>query len=62
MALINNYGTPKMRLKAALYIIYHHSIHNRFTQAKDLLLKTHIGDVIHMQDIGSQIIYNRTVA
>jgi len=62
MALINDYGTSRMRLRAAMYVAYHHSIHNRFALAKDLLLKTHIGEIIHAQDIGSQIIYNRTVA
>ena len=62
MTLVNHHGTPKMRLRAALYLVYHHSIHNRFAEAKDLLLKTHIGDVIGLQDVGSQIIYNRTLA
>lgn len=27
---VNKNGTPKMKLRAALYLIYHHSIHNRF--------------------------------
>ncbi len=33
--LINNNGTSRMRVRAALYIVYHHSIHNRYHQAKD---------------------------
>lgn len=51
--IINNHGTAKMKLRAALYQIYHLSIHKRFHEARDLLLKTHIVDVIHLQDIGS---------
>lgn len=50
-----------MKLRAALYQIYHLSIHKKFYPARDLLLKTHIGDIIHLQDIASQILYNRAV-
>jgi translation initiation factor 3 subunit C len=59
--LINQFGTLKMKMRATLYLIYFHSIHNRFTDAKDLLLKSHIGDVVYLQDIGIQILYNRAV-
>jgi translation initiation factor 3 subunit C len=59
--LINQHGTARMRIRSALYIVYHHSIHNRFKVAKDLLLKTHIADIISLQDIGTQIIYNRAI-
>ena len=59
--LINNSGTSKMKLRAALYQIYHHSIHKRFHEARELLLKTHISDIIHLQDIGCQILYNRAI-
>ena len=53
VVLINNNGTFKMKMRASLYLVYHHSIHNRFAEAKDLLLKSHIGDIIYLQDIGS---------
>jgi translation initiation factor 3 subunit C len=59
--LVSNYGTAKMKLRATLYQIYHYSIHKKYYEAKDLLLKTHIVDVIHLQDIGSQILYNRAI-
>lgn len=44
--IVNKYGTPRMRLKSTLYQVYHHSIHNRFNEAKDLLMKSHIGENI----------------
>jgi translation initiation factor 3 subunit C len=46
--LINQSGTLKMKMRATLYMIYYHSIHNRFTEAKDLLLKSHIADIIYL--------------
>ena len=48
VTLINNNGTAKMRMRASLYQVYHHSIHNRYHQARDLLLKTHIAEGIHL--------------
>mmetsp|Transcript_15165 Transcript_15165/g.14758 ORF Transcript_15165/g.14758 Transcript_15165/m.14758 type:complete len:91 (-) Transcript_15165:846-1118(-) len=48
-----------MRLRAYLYQAYHHALHNRFSQAKELLLKTHITEIIHIQEIPVQILYNR---
>lgn len=42
-------------------MVYHHSIHNRYHEAKDLLLRTHVSDIVHTQDIGTQIIYNRAI-
>lgn len=48
-------------IKAILLQVYHHAIHNRYTQAKDLLLKTHMATVIVKQQIGNQICFNRAV-
>jgi hypothetical protein len=51
--LINSHGTSKMKVKAALCQTYHHGLHRRFNEGRDLLLKTHVGESIHLQDIGS---------
>lgn len=48
MRLINQNGTLKMKMRATMYMIYFHSIHNRFYEAKDLLLKSHISDIIYL--------------
>lgn len=42
--------------------VYHHSLHDRYHQAKDLLLVTHIQDVVQQMDVTTQILYNRALA
>lgn len=41
--------------------VYHHAIHNRYNEAKDLMLKSHIASTIAKQQISNQISYNRAV-
>ena len=48
-----------MKLKAVLYQIYHLAIHNRFDESKDLLMKTHMSQMIANQPVELQILYNR---
>ena len=59
--VVNTYGSSKMKVKAALQQAFHLGLHRRFYEGRDLLLKTHVGESIHLQDIGSQILYNRAV-
>ncbi|MFS8160331.1 MAG: hypothetical protein ACMG6E_09025, partial [Candidatus Roizmanbacteria bacterium] len=59
--IVNRFGTYKMKIKAALFQTYHHALHNRFNQAKELLQKTHISEIVHLQDITTQILYNRAI-
>ena len=61
VSLINQKGTSKMKVRAALCQVYHHGLHRRFYEGRELLLKTHVGESIHLQDIGSQILYNRAI-
>lgn len=42
-----------MKVRAALCQAYHHGLHCRFQEGRELLLKTHVGESIHLQDIGS---------
>jgi hypothetical protein len=35
--VVNRYGTSRMKVRATLYLVYHHSLHNRFSLAKELL-------------------------
>jgi len=46
--VINQYGSSKMKVKAALQQAYHHGLHRRFFEGRDLLLKTHVGESIHL--------------
>ena len=50
-----------MRVRATLYQAYHHGVHNRINQAKDLLQKTHMSQVIGVQHVDNQILYNRAL-
>lgn len=60
--LVQRVGQPKMRVKATLLQVYHLALHNNVVEAKDLLQKTHIGQIISMQVVDHQILYNRALA
>mmetsp|Transcript_6547 Transcript_6547/g.9222 ORF Transcript_6547/g.9222 Transcript_6547/m.9222 type:complete len:917 (-) Transcript_6547:64-2814(-) len=47
---------------ARLCHVYYYCIHNRFHEARNLLLMSHLQDVIHDADIHCRILYNRTLA
>lgn len=51
-----------MRVKATLLQVYHLALHNKVFMAKDLIKKTHIGDIISLQHVDNQILYNRALA
>ena len=61
--LVQSVGQPKMRVKATLLQVYHLALHNKVIQAKDLIKKTHIGEIVHQsQNVDNQILYNRALA
>lgn len=49
----------RMKLKAILLQCYHHAIHNRYSAARDLLMKSRISKMISGQPIAHQVHYNR---
>jgi len=49
------------RIRATLYQIYHHAIHNRFYTARDLMSTSQISEKINKQEEDIQIMYNRTI-
>lgn len=51
----------KTKAKAILCQIYHHSIHNRYTLARDYLLMTRIQSLVSTSDVHLQIFYNRVL-
>jgi|LakMenEpi03Aug12_release.lakeMendotaPanAssembly.Ray.scaffolds.fasta_scaffold198636_3 translation initiation factor 3 subunit C len=51
-----------MKMRAVLYQMYHHALHNRLDEAKDLLMKTHMSQLITSQHVELQILYNRAYA
>jgi translation initiation factor 3 subunit C len=46
--IVNNQSSSKMKVRAALMQAYHHGLHRRFYEGKELLLKTHVGESIHL--------------
>jgi len=58
---IVKYSPPRMRVKATLNQIYHHALHNRVREARDLLMKTHMATLISSQPVENQILYNRSI-
>lgn len=53
--------TDRIRTCAILCHIYHHALHSRWFQARDLMLMSHLQDNIHHADPPVQILYNRTM-
>ncbi len=42
---------PRIRTRAMLCHIYHHSIHDRWYQARDLMLMSHLQEAIQFADV-----------
>merc|ERR1712241_1183379 len=53
--------TDRLRTRAILSHIYHHSIHDNWYDARDLMLMSHLQDKISHSDPLTQILYNRTM-
>lgn len=61
MQLVVEHCSQRLKIKAIMLQVYHHAIHNRYYEAKDLMLKTHVAKSIFKQQISNQICYNRAV-
>ena len=59
--IYTNDETQRIRTQAILYNIYNLALHDKWFQARDLMLMSHLQESIHNADIGTQIIYNRTM-
>jgi len=58
---IYTHGSERSRTRTLLCQVYQHSLHGRYATARDLLLMSHLGDVVHGMDISTQILYNRAL-
>lgn len=59
--IYTNDSTDRLRTKAMLCHIYHHALHDRWFDARDLMLMSHLQESIDNSDIPLQILYNRTM-
>lgn len=55
-------GENMEKMRALLCHVYHLSLHNHYTEARDLLLMSHVQDSINDADIRTRILFNRTSA
>uniref|UniRef100_H2Z1Q7 Eukaryotic translation initiation factor 3 subunit C n=1 Tax=Ciona savignyi TaxID=51511 RepID=H2Z1Q7_CIOSA len=54
-------SSDRIRTRAILHHIYHHSLHDRWYEARDLMLMSHLQESINYSDVPTQIAYNRTM-
>uniref|UniRef100_A0AC35TVG1 Eukaryotic translation initiation factor 3 subunit C n=1 Tax=Rhabditophanes sp. KR3021 TaxID=114890 RepID=A0AC35TVG1_9BILA len=54
-------SAKRERQRAMLCQIYHHALHDRWQKAKDLLLMSHLPNLVDHSDPSTQILYNRTI-
>mmetsp|Transcript_52252 Transcript_52252/g.53233 ORF Transcript_52252/g.53233 Transcript_52252/m.53233 type:complete len:726 (-) Transcript_52252:47-2224(-) len=54
------HGTDQAKKRSTICHVYHHALHDRFIEARDLLLMSHIQEVIYdVDDITTMIMFNR---
>jgi translation initiation factor 3 subunit C len=58
---IFKHGDDRSRTRALLCSVYHHALHDRYYRARDMLLMSHIQDVIDKVDTKTMILYNRAL-
>ena len=46
---------PRIRTRAILCHIYHHALHNRWYQARDLMMMSHLQESINLADVVTQV-------
>jgi len=54
-------GAPRARVRATLYHVYHHALHNRVRPAKDIMMKSHMSQLSSHMNVDNQIMYNRAL-
>jgi translation initiation factor 3 subunit C len=53
VAMVISKSSQRSTIKAILLQVYHHAIHNRYREAKDLMLKTHMATLMAKQQISN---------
>eukprot|EP01083_Nonionella_stella_P025708 70822_1 len=61
-AFIFKHGDDRLKTQALLYRVTHLAIHNRFSEARDLMLMSRLPDTVGRADVATQIVFNRAQA
>ena len=57
---VYKHGTDLAKTRATICQVYHHALHDRFLEARDLLLMSHVQENIYnIGDINTMILFNR---
>lgn len=57
---VYKHGTDTGKTRAIICHVYHHALHDRYTQARDLLLMSHLQETIYDGgDVSTMILFNR---
>jgi translation initiation factor 3 subunit C len=57
---VYQHGTDRSKTRAMMCHIFHHALHDRFLEARDLLLMSHLQDNIsNVGDVSTMILFNR---
>ena len=57
---VYKHGTEQAKTRATICHVYHHALHSRFLEARDLLLMSHLQENIYnVGDISTMIMFNR---
>lgn len=59
--LLYVHGSERVRVRAFLCHIYHLALHGHYNAGRDMLIQSHLPDLLYTLDIPGQILYNRTL-
>lgn len=61
VAFVFKHGDATGKTRALLCSVFHHATHDRYYQARDMFLISHVQDIVDKVDISTQVLYNRAL-